>query len=69
MEIIECEAAHYGLTISEKQKWDTLKKHARHMSAVVKMAQDEKAKKLYEEACDELINFEKGHNLKITEEM
>ena len=68
-EIEKCEAAHLGLTITEKQKWNVLKRHVEHMNLVVKVAQNEKAKKAYDEACAELINFEKEHNLKMTEEM
>lgn len=63
-EIMECEAAHLGLTIAEKQEWESLKEHARYAGAVVSRTKNDETEKAFDEAVEALIAFEKEHSIK-----
>lgn len=51
-DILECEAAHLGLTIAEKKTYDFLKDR-------VKNASLEETDKAFDKAVNELLDFEK----------
>lgn len=63
-EIMICEAAHMGLTVAEKQGWESLKKKVRHKSAIVSSCKNEQTDKEFDDAIAELMKFEKLHGIK-----
>lgn len=63
-EIMKCEAAHLGLTISDKQEWESLKERVRYAGAVVNTTKNEETDKAFDEAIETLIAFEKEHGIK-----
>ena len=60
-EIMICEAAHFGLTVAEKQEQEQLKEKVRHKSAIVSSCKNEQTHKEFDDAIAELIDFEKLH--------
>lgn len=62
-EIMICEAAHYGLTVAEKQEWELLKEKVRHKSAIVSGCKNEHTDKEFDDAIAELMDFEKEHGI------
>lgn len=62
-EIIICEAAHFGLTVAEKQEWESLKEKVRHKSAIVSSCKNEQTDKEFDDAIAELMDFEKLHGI------
>lgn len=64
-EIMECEAAHYGLTIAEKQEWEQLKEKVRHKSAIVSSRKNEQTDKEFNDAIEELMDFENKHEIEV----
>ena len=64
-EIIICEAAHLGLTIAEKQEWEQLKDKVRYKSAIVSSCKNEQSDKEFNDAIDDLIEFEKLHGIEV----
>ena len=62
-EIMTCEAAHYGLSIAEKQQWEKLKKECRVVSYAVNACCNEHTNQAYEEAIENCLQFEKEHHL------
>lgn len=62
-EIMECEAAHFGLRIAEKQEWEQLKEKVRYKSAIVSRCKNEQTDKEFDDAIAELMNFEKEHGI------
>lgn len=62
-EIIECECNHLGLTIEEKKEWEHLKKVVMHCSSVISRTKNEETERSYDEAIEELMQFEKKHNI------
>ena len=63
-EIMKCEAAHLGLTIAEKQEWESLKERARYAGSVVSRTKNKETDKAFDEAVETLIAFEKEHGIK-----
>ena len=63
-EIMKCEAAHLGLTITEKQEWESLKERVRYASSVVSRTKNEETDKAFDEAVETLLAFEKEHRIK-----
>ena len=63
-EIMKCEAAHLGLTITEKQEWESLKERARYAGAVASRTKNEETDKAFDEAVETLLAFEKEHRIK-----
>ena len=63
IEILECEASHYGLTVDEKIKWTNLKNELDYWSCVVKNTPNENTIKKYNEIHEEFVKFEKEHKL------
>ncbi len=61
--IMECEAAHFGLTIAEKQEWEQLKVKVRYTSAIVSSCKNEQTDKEFDDAIAELMGFEKKHGI------
>lgn len=64
-EILECEASHYGLSVAEKQEWDSLKEECRISGIKVSMTNNDDTKKAFDNAIEKCIQFEKQHNIKI----
>ena len=63
-EIMKCEAVHLGLTITEKQEWESLKERVRYASSVVSRTKNEETDKAFDEAVETLLAFEKEHRIK-----
>ena len=63
-EIMKCEAAHLGLTIAEKQEWESLKERVRYAGVVVNRTKNEETDKAFNEAIETLLAFEKEHKIK-----
>ena len=63
-EIMKCEASHLGLTIAEMQEWKRLKEDARHAGAVVSRTKNNETDKVFNEAIETLLAFEKEHRIK-----
>lgn len=62
-EIMMCEAAHFGLTVTEKQEWEQLKEKVRYKSAIVSSCKNGQTDKEFDEAIAELMDFEKLHGI------
>ena len=62
-EILQCEASHYGLTIAEKQEWDSLKEECRYAGATVIRTNNEETRKEFDSAIEKCMNFEREHNI------
>lgn len=62
-EIMICEAVHLGLTVSEKQEWESLKEKVRYKSAIVSSCKNEQTDKEFADAIAELMDFEKFHEI------
>lgn len=62
-EILTCEAAHYGLSIAEKQQWDKMKKKCRVASYAVNANCNEHTNQAYEEAIENCLHYEKEHHI------
>ena len=58
-DILECEAAHLGLTIAEKKTYDFLKERAEYAGSVVSRTKTEETDKTFDKAIEELLAFEK----------
>ena len=63
-DILECEAAHLGLTIAEKKTYDFLKERVKYASSVVSRTKNEETDKAFNEAIEMLLAFEKEHRIK-----
>ena len=64
-EIRKCEAAHLGLTPNEKLEYDMLKEIVRSRSYTVSVTKNEKTDKDFDDAINELLEFEKEHGIKV----
>ena len=64
-EILQCEASHYGLTIAEKQEWNSLKEECRYAGAIVNRTNNEETRKKFDSAIEKCMQFEKQHNIKV----
>lgn len=62
-EIMICEAAHFGLTVAEKQEWELLKEKVRYRSATVSSCKNEVTDKWFNDAISKLMEFEKLHGI------
>lgn len=62
-EILQCEASHYGLTVVEKQEWDSLKEECRYAGATVTRTNNEETRKEFDSAIEKCMNFERQHNI------
>lgn len=62
-EILQCEASHYGLTVAEKQEWDSLKEECRYACATVIRTNNEETRKEFDSAIEKCMNFEREHNI------
>lgn len=58
-DILECEAAHLGLTIAEKKTYDFLKDRVKNASSVVSRTKNDDTDKAFDKAVNELVDFEK----------
>ena len=62
-EIMICEAVHIGLTVAEKQEWESSKEKVRHKSAIVSSCKNEQTDKEFDDTIAELMSFEKEHGI------
>lgn len=62
-EILQCEASHYGLTVAEKQEWDSLKEECRYAGATVIRTNNEETRKEFDSAIEKCMNFVRKHNI------
>lgn len=63
VEIMICEATHIGLTVAEKQEWESLKDKVRHKSAIVSSCKNEQTDREFDDAITELMDYEKRHGI------
>lgn len=61
--IAQCEASHFGLTLAEMERWETLKKTVRTKSAAVYCSKNERTEKAFDDAIAALMQFEEVHGL------
>ena len=57
------EASHLGLTVQEMESYRARKSFAAYMGSVISRTNNEKTRKKYDEAIENLISFEKEHGL------
>lgn len=62
-EIIKCEAAHLNLSDDEYRKWEELKQNVRYASHIVSTCKNEQTDKEFDDAIDELMDFERKHGI------
>lgn len=62
-EIKACEAGHLGLTVDEKLEYDGLKEIVRRRSYTVSVTKNEKTEKEFDNAINEILDFEKKHGI------
>ena len=62
-EMRQHEAEHLGLTIDEMESYHALKSRAEHMGAVIASRNNEETRKMFDEAIEKLLAFEKEHGL------
>lgn len=63
IDILTCEASHYGLSIAEKAEWDDLKKMVKHAGVVVSLIKNEENDRELTNAIETLMKFEDQHGL------
>lgn len=64
-EIIKCEAAHLNLSDDEYRKWEELKQDVRYASHILNTCKNEQTDKEFDNAIDELMDFEKKHGMEV----
>ena len=64
-EVMQHEADHLGLTVKEKEQYRALKSFAAYMGSVVSHTKNEATDKAFDDAIQNLLNFEKEHGIKI----
>lgn len=57
------EAEHFGLTVEEFRHWKTLKANAQSMGTAVSGTKNEETERMFDEAVEKLLNFEKEHGI------
>jgi len=62
-EIIKCEAAHLNLSDDEYRKWEELKQNVKYASHIVSTCKNEQTDKEYDDAIEELMDFERKHGI------
>ncbi len=62
-EIIKCEAAHLNLSDDEYRKWEELKQNVSYTSHIVSTCKSEQTNKEFDDALEELMDFEKKHGI------
>lgn len=63
-EMREHEAFHLRLTVKEMETYNALKSFARYMGSVVSNTNNEATRKMFDEAIEALIAFEKKYGIK-----
>ena len=64
-EIMQHEADHLGLTVKEMEQYRMLKSFAAYMGSVVSHTKNEATYKAFDDAIQNLLDFEKRHGIKI----
>ena len=64
-EIMQHEADHLGLTVKEMEQYRALKSFAAYMGSVVSHTKNEATDKAFDDAIQNLLDFEKEHGIKI----
>lgn len=62
-EMKEHEAAHFKLTAEEAKQYEELKDSAAYMGYVVSRTKNEETEQKFDEAIQDLLNFEKEHGI------
>lgn len=63
-EIMQYEADHLGLTVKEMEQYRALKSFANYMGSVVSHTKNEATDKAFDDAIQNLLDFEKEHGIK-----
>lgn len=63
-EIMQHEADHLGLTVEEMEQYRALKSFASYMGSVVSHAKNEATDKAFDDAIQNLLDFEQKHGIK-----
>lgn len=58
------EAEHFGLTVDEFHRWNTLKAEVKSYGEIISRTKNEKTEKMFDDAIEKLIVFEKAHGIK-----
>lgn len=64
-EVMQHEADHLGLTVKEAEQYRALKSFASYMGSVVSHTKNGETDKVFDDAIQNLSNFEKRHGIKI----
>ena len=64
-EVKEHEAAHMNLTTEEAKQYKILKSYAAYMGSVVSRIKNEETEQKFDEAIQNLLDFEKEHGINI----
>jgi len=64
-EIMQHEADHLGLTVKEMEQYRALKSFASYMGSVVSHTKNGETDKVFDDAIQNLLDFEKKHGIKI----
>lgn len=64
-EVMQHEADHLGLTVKEMEQYRALKSFVAYMGSVVSHIKNVETDKAFDDAIQNLLNFEKMHGIKI----
>ena len=64
-EIMQHEADHLGLTVKEAEQYRALKSFAAYMGSIISYTKNGETYKIFNDAIQNLLNFEKKHGIKI----
>ena len=64
-EIMQHEADHLGLTVKEMEQYRALKSFAAYMGSIISHTKNGETYKIFNDAIQNLLNFEKEHGIKI----
>ena len=62
-DVLSCEAKHLGLTVKEKEEYNSLKSYVAYMGTVVNRTKNERTESAFDEAIQKLLDFENAHHL------
>lgn len=63
-EMMKHEASHLGLTVEELEIYNSLKSYARYMGSVISNRNNDETREKFDKAIEDLMAFEKEHNIK-----
>ena len=59
------EAEHFGLAVAKWHEYKAKKQHAVYTSHIILQTKNAETEKAFDEAIDDLLSFEKEHNIKV----